>query len=135
MSHTNARISRIALAGLAVAGLALPASAAAAKPELGNYTCAQFTQDASSFYYGYFKLQKGQKYRWSTSYSGLKSGTPGKYKVSGKQVKWLSGQLKKDGYVGKMRRYHGAPAIQLVSRKYPELSIICQRDDGGKILD
>lgn len=119
----------------AAIGLAAPASATAAQPALGNYTCSQYTPGAASFYYGYFKLEKRGKYRWSTSYSGLKSGKRGRYKASGTRVKWLSGQLKRDGYVGKLRRYQGAPAVQLVSREYPELTIICQRDDGGKVVD
>ncbi len=70
----------------------------AASPKLGIYDCER---TATFSYVNSVKLMSGGQYVVGSERVGkkLKQTTKGRYKVSGKKIKWLSGMYKRGRYV------------------------------------
>jgi hypothetical protein len=85
----------LVLAALALGATAGPASAAS--PKLGIYDC----QGTATFsYVNSVKLMSGGRYLWASERVGkkLKGTTKGRYKISGKKIRWVSGVYKRGRY-------------------------------------
>jgi hypothetical protein len=85
----------LALSLLIVLVASVPAEAA--KLRRGLYDC-NGTEDS---YVASVKIKDGGKYLYANARKGsrLKNPSKGRYSVSGKKIKWLSGTFKRSGYV------------------------------------
>jgi hypothetical protein len=87
----NRTLAALAAATLAAAVGAAPADAGGSLHR-GKYTCYQFDPFSGYLYWGKVKIS-GDKY-------AITAGK-GKYRVSGKKVKWTSGPLKRYKWTGR----------------------------------
>jgi hypothetical protein len=114
-------IAALALGALLApaSGIAGPATEAAKAPPLGRYTCYQYAAYVGYTYSGWFKLTSRSAYK-------VFNGGKGKYRVSGKTVKFLSGPYKSYGWYGKYRHDStGNPVIDLIDKSDPTLKQNC----------
>jgi len=91
------RLTLLGAAVIACAALAAPGPAFAGAPKLGVYDCEGTTTFS---YVNSVKLMSGGRYVVGSERVGkkLKQTTKGRYRVSGKKIKWLSGMYKRLRY-------------------------------------
>ena len=96
LTRLSTRVA-LTLTAAIVAGAALGGPAYAAAPKLGVYDCEG---TATFSYVNSIKLMSGGRYLVGSERVGkkLKRTTRGRYRVSGKKIKWLSGMYKRLGY-------------------------------------
>jgi hypothetical protein len=91
----------ISLALAAVLTLSLfPTGAGAAQPRLGVYDCI----GVHSGYVASVRIKSGGDYLYANSRNGkvLKNPSKGRYRASGRTIRWRSGTFRRAGYVSTM---------------------------------